>query len=321
MIINGLKKKLWWTKMIQKMKNKKVLITGAEGFIGSHLTEELVKLGAKVTVFVKGNLENISHLKDKIIIVRKDITKNLEIEKYDVVFHLAAFIGIKGAMDNPQKVFNVNTYGTLNLLNACKGKVKKFIYLNTLGVYGNSKQIPVNEEQPTIPTELYAASKLAGENFVLAFGTVYDMDNIVIRSFNVYGPKQNEIFVIPSIMKQCFKKNTVKLGNLKSTRDFVFVKDVVDALIFIAKKGKSNNIYNVGTGVETSIGDLAKKIINLIDKKVGLKNIKNKRRNVKIDVKRSMADISKIKKLGWKPKVSLSEGLKITARYYKNGNK
>ncbi len=303
------------------MKNKRVLVTGAGGFIGSHLVEELVKCGAKVTVFAISSLENIYHLRDKITIIKKDITKNLELEKYDIVFHLAALISIKEANKDPKKVFNVNTYGTLNLLNECKGKVKKFIYLNTLGVYGNSKQIPVNEKQLTIPTELYAASKLAGETFVLAFGTVYNMHNVVARSFNVYGPRQSENFVIPSIIKQCFKRNKVKLGNLKSTRDFVFVNDVVDALILIAKNGKRNNIYNVGTGIETSIGALAKKIIKITNKKISLESIKNKKRDVKIEVKRSMADISKIRKLGWKPKTSLDEGLKITVEHYKNGTR
>ena len=300
------------------MKNKKVLVTGAGGFIGSHLTEKLVKLGADVTVFEKGNLKNISPIKDKIRIIRKDITKNIRLEKYDIVFHLAAFTNLREANNNPKKVFNVNTYGTFNLLNACKGKVKRFIYLDTLGVYGNSKQIPVDEKQLTIPTELYAASKLAGENFVLAFGSAYNMDNVVVRSFNVYGPRQNENFVIPSTMKQCFKKKIVKLGNLKSTRDFVFVGDVVDALIFISKKGKSNEIYNVGTGIETSIGDLSKEIIKITNTKSILKSIKNKKRNMKIDVKRSMANINKIKKLGWKPKISLKKGLSITKEYYEN---
>ncbi len=298
------------------MKNKRVLVTGGFGFIGSHLVEKLVSLGADVDILDKSRKRQC--LGNKVAIIKEDITSVFELKKYDVVFHLAAFTDMKKANKDSKKVFDVNTYGTLNLLNACKGKVKKFVYLNTLGVYGNTKHLPMNEEQLAVPTELYAASKLAGETFVLAFGSAYNMFNISVRSFNAYGPRQNENFVIPSIIKQCFKKKIVKLGNLKSTRDFVFVEDIVDALILIAEKGKMNGIYNVGTGIETSIGDLTKKIIKVTNKKINLKSIKNKKRSINIDVKRSVADINKIRKLGWKPKTSLDEGLKLTVKYYEN---
>jgi len=297
------------------IQHKKVLITGADGFIGSYLTKALIDKNYSVSVLVKNNnLRRLKFIKDKIEILIGDINDpNLKLDKYDIIYHLAALTDLKKCSENPKLAFNENVLGTINLLSNINNK-SKFILISTLGVYGEPKYFPVNEDHTTYPIEPYAASKLASENFVLGFCKSREINYCIVRLFNVYGPGQRNDFVIPMIINQFLNNKKLQLNNLDSSRDFIFIDDVINALIKIGES-ENSEIYNVGTGKETTI----KEIIEIL-KKITQMNIKQeilKKRGLKNTVRRSVADISKIQKeIGWHPSVDINDGLLKTWRYY-----
>jgi len=299
------------------LKNKEVLVTGAGGFIGSHLTEKLVNLGANVTALTNIGEINYNFL-NKIHTIQYDIRdKKLrgQIKDYELIFHLAALTNRNEAIKEPEKAFDINTFGTINILEGCKNsKIKGLIYLSTAGVYGIPTYFPINEEHPTTPLDPYSASKLSGENAVLSYSSIYKFPATILRGFNVYGPKQNNDFVIPKIIDHILNKNEVILGNIDSTRDFIYIDDFVDGIMMAAECG-GQKIYNLGSGVEISIKNVAEKVRALACKE----NIIKTKDYGKSGILRSVADISKIKKeTGWKPKINLEDGLMKTLNYYKS---
>lgn len=294
----------------------KSIVTGGAGFIGSHLCEKLVKLGHEVIVidnFFIGKKKNLKQIKNKIKIIKADITCYEKITKYfkktDNVFHLAALADIVPSIENPKDYFQTNVLGTFNVLQASvKNKIKRFIYSASSSCYGIPEKYPTSENSVIDPKYPYALTKRQGEELVMHFAKVYKLNATSLRLFNVYGPRARTsgtygavfgVFLAQKLKNMPF---TV-VGDGRQTRDFTFVTDVIDALVRVQKKKNiSEEIFNVGSGKTVSIN----KIVELLKGKK--KQIPKRPGEPQI----TFADIKKIKKLtDWKPKVSIEKGIKI----------
>ncbi len=311
-------------------KGKKVLITGAGGFIGSHLTERLVELEADVRVFVRYNsrgnyglIEIIPpQIKEKIEIIQGDLRDsdaiNKAMEKIEIVFHLGALIAIPYSYIHPNEVIETNIFGTLNVLNAAKEKgIEKIIHTSTSEVYGTAQYVPIDEKHPLQGQSPYSASKIGADMIAESFYRSYGLPITIIRPFNTYGPRQSARAVIPTIITQALTQDTVFIGATHPTRDITFVKDTIEGFIKIAESPRSVfEIINIGSNFEISMGELAEKIISLIGRKVKFSFDATRIRPVDSEVERLWADNSKAKNLlNWEPKVSLEEGLKQTIEW------
>jgi NAD dependent epimerase/dehydratase len=311
--------------------DKTVLVTGPDGFIGTHLTEKLLRLGCSVRAFVKydkGVSTNLmqmlpEELKKNLTIIPGDVRNpdglRHAAKGVDVIFHLAAIVSIPYSYVNPRDVVETNTIGTMNVLVAgLENKVEKIVHTSTSEVYGTAQYVPIDEKHPLQGQSPYSASKIGADKIAESFYKSFDVPVATIRPFNQYGPGQSARAVIPTIITQALTSSKVHLGSLTPTRDFTFVKDTVDAFISIADSPKTiGEVINIGTGTEISIGDLTSKIIDIVGKNGGkeidIVSEDERKRPEKSEVNRLLADISKAKKLiGWKPKVSLDEGLRIT---------
>ena len=297
------------------MRGSKSIITGGAGFIGSNLTDHLVRIGHKVVVldnFVSGKKSNISHhSKKKVKIVKIDISKSEKLSKYfkgaDYVFHLAALAQIIPSIKNPKKYFKNNVNGTLNVLEAAKKeKIKKFIYAASSSCYGNPKKFPTSEKDQIDLKNPYAATKFIGEELVMRYATLYKMPNISFRFFNVYGPRLSTSGQYSAVMGNFLsqtksKKALTIVGDGKQTRDFIHVDDLANAFIKVIKSKLVNKIYNLGSGKSTSINTVAK-------------IFRGKRKHIAIrpgEPRTSLAKITKLKKdINWKPKISIQLGIK-----------
>jgi len=307
------------------LKENKVLITGAGGFIGSHLVEEALKQGAKVKALVKynsrndwGNLEMLSEdVKNSIEVVLGDIRDPFLSEKIvkgcDIVFHLAALIGIPFSYSSPENYVDTNIKGTLNMLQASlKAGVQKFIQTSTSETYGTARYTPIDEKHPLQAQSPYSATKIAADMLVESYYRSFDMPVTVIRPFNTYGPRQSARAIIPTIISQILSgKREISLGSVDPVRDLTYVKDTVAGFIMIAASNRSvGEIINIGSEKGINIGDLAKKVIDLIGADVELKEESSRVRPSGSEVMTLICDSSKAKNiLGWKPSISLKEGL------------
>jgi len=312
---------------------KKVLITGAGGFIGSHLTERLFELGAKIRAFVRytsradeGFIKYFSEdLRKDIDIVYGDI-RELEtivkaIDGVDIIFNLAALVGIPYSYIHPQEVIEANTIGTLNVLMAARDiGIEKLVQTSTSEVYGTARYVPINEEHPKQPQSPYSASKIAADAIALSFYHSFDLPVAVIRPFNTYGPRQSDRAVIPSIISQALTKDRLTLGSTTPTRDFTFVTDTAEGFIKVAESEKSIGIeINIGSGQEISIGNLTRKIISLVGRDIVIEHDKERLRPAHSEVERLCADNTRARNvLGWLPKVSLTRGLEETISFIKS---
>lgn len=296
------------------VRNKKILVTGADGFIGSHLTQKLVALGADVSAMTKGSAQSLKVLKDKIKIIRHDLNsahKLIDL-KFDAIFHLAALTDLRTCSENPLLAYITNVLGTLKLIEKYK-EAGKFILISTLGVYGEPLYLPIDENHPALPIEPYAASKAAAESVTIGLCSSRKIRYAIARLFNVYGPGQRSDFVIPRILSQALAKHEVLVKNGNSTRDFIYIDDVIDALIKIYTKDV-DGIYNVGSGRETSILELAGIMQKHIDKKIEFKFVT---KTESAHVQRSLANIKKIERdVGWRPSTNLDFGIKKMLDYY-----
>jgi len=312
------------------MKNKKVIITGGAGFIGSHLAEELAENNEVVVIdnLSTGKLENIKHLIDKKIVFKKGDIRDIDslenlFEGADYVFHQAAVPSVPRSIKDPVSANEVNVNGTLNVLIAAKNcDVKKVIYASSSSVYGDTPTLPKKEDMLPNPLSPYAVSKLTGEYYCKAFSVVYGLKTVCLRYFNVYGPKQDPTSqyaaVIPRFITRILdNKPPIIYGDGKQTRDFTYVKDVVIANI-LAAETDAEGVFNIANGKRISINELANEIMDIIGKR--LDPIYDKPRPG--DIKDSLADISKARmKINYKPKYNLEKGLEVAIKWFQEQRK
>jgi UDP-glucose 4-epimerase len=295
---------------------EKVFITGATGFLGSHLVDCLTKRGATISVLVRDHPERIT--RDGLCVVKGDLRYPFIISDASTVFHLAAISHVGRALENPRQTFETNTAGTLTVLEAIRqsSSVEKLVFVSSAHVYGTPLYIPIDEGHPVRAQEPYAASKLAAEAFVSAYSSAYGIPIAIARLFNTYGPRQHPDFVVPSIIRRALSQEALTLGNLTPTRDFTYVDDIVGAFLHLAESGEG--IYNVASGVEISIEALVARVAEILGKPLTVSSQRTQRRSATVEIERMCADITRIKALGWKPRVSLIDGLTNTITWYRD---
>jgi len=312
---------------------KKILITGADGFIGSHLTETLVKAGYSVKAFVYYNSFNSwgwldtlpNNIKNEIEIFTGDIRDSNGVRKAvnncDTIFHLAALIGIPFSYHSPESYIDTNIKGTLNILQAGKDEnVDKILVTSTSEVYGTAKFVPITEEHPYQGQSPYSATKIGADRLAESFYRSFNMPIAIVRPFNTFGPRQSARAVIPTIITQLINgQDEIKLGDLSPTRDLVYVQDTVQGFIEIAKSPKTiGSEINIATQSEISINDLAEMLIHKINDKAKIISDFNRIRPKNSEVERLFGSNEKIKKLtNWKPRFSLEEGIDRTIKWFK----
>jgi NAD dependent epimerase/dehydratase len=311
--------------------DKKVLITGADGFIGSHLTEMLVSRGAKVKALSLYNsfndwgwLENISCL-DQVEVVCGDVRDPnfcREITKgVDVVFHLAALIAIPYSYVAPDSYVATNITGTLNMLQAARDAgVQRFLHTSTSEVYGTARFVPISEEHPLQAQSPYSATKIGADALAMSFFYTFNTPLTVVRPFNTYGPRQSARAVIPTIITQMLTgKKSIKLGSLHPTRDFNYVEDTCRGFIGLAECDEAiGKVINIGSNREISVGDLVKLIAEISESEVTIETDDIRKRPEQSEVERLWCDNAKIHSLfGFEPQVSLREGLTRTIEWLK----
>jgi len=310
---------------------KKILITGATGFVGSHLTELCVKKGFEVIAFDRYNpnynlgwLEK-SKYKDDIDFVFGDIRDFDSVLKTmkgcKIVFHLAALIGIPYSYLSPQAYLKTNVEGTYNILESSKHlDIEQTIITSTSEVYGTAKYVPIDEKHPISAQSPYSASKISADQLAISYYNSFQLPIKIIRPFNVYGPRQSSRAVIPSIITQALNnKKEIKLGNVEPSRDFTYVTDTCNAFLDILKvKNFFGDTLNVGSNSEYTINDIAKKILKKINSKANIKKEPQRTRSSKSEVVRLVCDNSKIlKNTQWKPKIKIEKGLDMTINWFK----
>ena len=314
------------------LKNKNVVITGADGFIGSHLVEQLVLNGAKVRAFVYYNSFNtwgwLESLDDEIInkidIFSGDIRDSNGVKEclkdQEIVFHLAALIGIPFSYHSPNSYIDTNVKGTLNIIQAAKElNLERVMLTSTSEVYGSAQFTPITEDHPKQPQSPYSATKISADAIAESFYRTFGCPITIVRPFNTYGPRQSARAIIPTIITQLLDGNIeIKLGDLSSTRDFVYVRDTVKGFIKIASTDKTiGEDINIATQKEITIGDLADYLIEAINPKAKIQIDAKRIRPEKSEVNRLLGSTEKLFKLtGWKPSIPLGKGLKETIEWF-----
>jgi len=307
------------------LRNRKILVTGADGFIGSHLTEELVRQGYDVRAFVLYNSYNswgwLDHcpadIKGRFEVFAGDIRDPHGVKEAlkgcAVVLHLAALIAIPYSYHSPDTYVDTNIKGTLNILQAARELgIEKVIHTSTSEVYGTAQFVPITEEHPLQGQSPYAATKIGADQLALSFYRSFGLPVAIIRPFNTYGPRQSARAVIPTIISQIASgKKEIKLGALNPTRDFNYVKDTVQGFIAMAESDYSiGEVINIGSNYEISIGDLVHTISRLMNADIEIKTDSQRLRPEKSEVERLWADNSKARRLlGWEPQYCGKEGL------------
>lgn len=311
-----------------------VLVTGADGFIGSHLTEELIKQGYKVKAFVYYNSFNSLGWLDTL---DRNIMEEVEIFTGDIrdpngvreamkdveqVYHLAALIAIPFSYHSPDSYVDTNIKGTLNVLQAARDfRTSRVLITSTSEVYGTAQYVPIDEKHPFQGQSPYSATKIGADRLAESFYRSFEMPITIVRPFNTYGPRQSARAVIPTIITQLLAgKEEIKLGSLTPTRDFNYVKDTVNGFIEIAKTDKTiGEEINIATQKEISIGQLAKELIRQINPKASIVCDEKRLRPEKSEVNRLLGSNEKIKRLtNWRPNYTLEQGLAETIEFFRN---
>lgn len=321
--------------MIQESfwKRKKVMVTGASGFIGSHLVETLLRAGATTIALVHyngrndwGNLEFLSdHEKKAIEVKLGDVQDSFFVEKLthgcDIVFHLSSLIAIPYSYSAPYSYFTTNALGALNVFEACKKNgVSKVIHTSTSEVFGTALYTPIDEKHPLQGQSPYSASKIAADKIAESYYRSFDLPVVTVRPFNTYGPRQSARAVIPTIISQCLGEPQIKLGSLDPVRDLTFVEDTVEAFILAAQSPETiGHEINIGNGQGISIGELAEMIMEVCGSEKALVASDERKRPEKSEVMKLICDNRKASGLiGWRPKHSLKEGIAKTVDHIRN---
>ena len=307
--------------------NSTILITGADGFIGSHLTEKLVQEGFNVRAFVMYNSFNSSGWLDK---CPPNLKKQFEVFSGDIrdphgvreamkgcdaVLHLAALIAIPFSYHSPDTYVDTNIKGTLNVLQASRElDIQRVVHTSTSEVYGTAQFVPITEDHPLQGQSPYSATKIAADQLAYSFYASFGSPVVIVRPFNTYGPRQSARAVIPTIITQIANgHNQIKLGTVSPTRDFNYVQDTVDGFIAVLNSEKGiGDVVNIGSNFEISIGDTAEIIAEIMNTKIEIISDEIRKRPPKSEVERLWADNSKAKQLfGWHPRYGGLEGFKL----------
>lgn len=313
--------------VLKNLADKRVLITGGAGFLGSEVVKQMTFNGAKVTVidnFSSGKRQYITGL-DKVNIVEDDIRDEEVVREIikdkELVVHAAALPFIPDSYYHPKEFFQVNLIGTLNIMLASMGSetVERFVHISSSEVYGTAKYAPMDEKHPTQPHSTYAASKLAGETSVFTLSKEHEFPVVIIRPFNCYGPNITQPYIIPEIATQLMKRNSVvTLGNIHSRRDLTFVEDTAKGIVLCSILDDAlDEVINLGSGVDISMKELAELMASIW--KMDIKIEIDESRFRPYDVNRLLCDNSKARRiLKWQPQVSLRDGLEKTMRWIAN---
>lgn len=308
--------------------NKHVLVTGAGGFIGSHLAERLAQLGARTHALVHYNALgrwgwlDQSPLHKEMEVIAGDICDRDSVHRamqgVDTVFHLAALIAIPYSYHAPTSYVRTNVEGTLNVLQAARELgVERIVHTSTSEVYGTARYVPIDEAHPLQGQSPYSASKIGADKLAEAFHLSFGLPVVTLRPFNTYGPRQSTRAVIPTIITQCLVGNTVRLGNLTPTRDLNYVADTVSGFVCAAEStAAEGQVVNIGSGSEISIGDLASRIASLMGKEIEIISESERVRPKDSEVDRLCAANNLAKELlGWEPTYTLEQGLRLTIEW------
>ncbi|MDQ1402215.1 MAG: hypothetical protein QOG03_531 [Actinomycetota bacterium] len=308
---------------------RRVLVTGGEGFIGCHLVERLVREGAEVAALTYYNAFgqtgwlDSSEVRDDVEILPGDVRDARRVEQAvdgrDVVFHLAALIGIPYSYVAPESYVQTNVQGTYNVANACaRAGVGRMVHTSTSEVYGTAITVPISEDHPLQPQSPYSASKIGGDMMALSFFHAFELPVAVARPFNTYGPRQSTRAVIPTILSQLHAgAPEIKLGTTTPTRDFNFVTDTVAGFLAIADCDLAlGEVVNIGSGREISVGDLVELLIKLTGRPARVVVDDDRVRPAGSEVERLLCDNTRAREwAGWQPEVSLEEGLQRTSEW------
>jgi UDP-glucose 4-epimerase len=315
--------------------HKRVLVTGADGFIGSHLTEALVAAGAEVTALAQYNAfdhhgwldELDAGVRTAVRLVRADVRDGAAmarlVEGQDYVFHLAALISVPHSYDAPASHVATNAVGTLNLLEAVRrSKVTRLIHTSTSEVYGTARTRPISEDHPLTAQSPYAASKIAADKLVEAYHLSYGLPAVTIRPFNAYGPRQSERALIATAIRQSIDDTAaIDLGRLEPERDFTYVSDTVEAFLAVAALDAAHcgAVFNVGSGVAQTIGRCVELIVELTGCDKPIRPDPARERPADSEVMALIADASRLRAAtGWRPKVELTTGLRRTIDWWRS---
>jgi dTDP-glucose 4,6-dehydratase len=304
---------------------RRVLVTGAGGFVGSHLTERLVRAGARVRAMVHYNALGTwgwldqSPVRGDIDVIAADLADRDSVVRAmkgsEIVFHLGALIAIPYSYEAPASYVHTNVIGTLNVLQAARELgVERVVHTSTSEVYGTAQYVPIDEKHPLQGQSPYSASKIGADKMAEAFHRSFGVPVVTLRPFNTFGPRQSARAVIPTIITQCLAGNTVRLGSLEPTRDFGFVTDSVEGYLLAAGTDEVVGMtINLGTGREISIGDLAGTIMKMTGSTAAIESDEQRLRPEASEVDRLLADNSLARSLlGWQPQVTLEDGLART---------
>lgn len=312
-------------------RGKKVLVSGAGGFIGSHLVERLASEGSEVTALVRYNSRSDYGL---IELIPSDIAERLNVQSVDLgdeeavrdvckdieyIFHLGALISIPYSYTHLEELIDTNVKGTLNILKAGRScNVKRLIHTSTSEVYGTAQYTPMDERHPLVAQSPYAASKIAADKLAESFCHSYGLPLVIVRPFNTYGPRQSARAFIPTVITQALSGNEIFLGSLYPRRDMNYVGDVVEGFLRAAQAEEAiGETINIGSGMDISMGELADKIVAIIGKKINITFDATRVRPPRSEVEKLIADNTKAKKLlNWESKVTLEEGLKNTIEWF-----
>ena len=314
-----------------RFEGKTVVVTGAGGFIGSHVVERLVADGANVRAMLRytsrGQRGCLDDVPDGVLasteIIHGDVRDGDAVREVvrgaDAVFHLAALIGIPYSYEHPQEVIDTNVIGTTNVLLAAKelGGLERVVLTSTSEVYGSAVRVPMDEDHPLQPQSPYSATKIAADALGISFHRSFGLPVTVVRPFNAYGPRQSARAVIPTILSQALAGGSLRLGTLDTTRDFTYVEDTARAFVAIAAADAAvGEVVNAGSGSEVSIRDIVRLAGEIVGRELSVEGDEQRLRPAKSEVSRLHADSSKALRLaGWQAEVPLDDGLRRTAAW------
>jgi NAD dependent epimerase/dehydratase len=314
-----------------RFEGKTVVVTGAGGFIGSHLVEHLVEAGAHVRAMLRytsrgqrGSLDLLApKLLDEIVITMGDVRDFDAVREIargaDAIFHLAALIGIPYSYEHPQEVIDTNIIGTSNVLLAAKeaGTLERIVLTSTSEVYGSAIRVPMDEEHPLQAQSPYSATKIAGDALGLSFHRSFGLPVTIVRPFNAYGPRQSARAVIPTIISQALAGQQLRLGTLDTTRDFTYVADTARGFAAVAASDAAiGEVINIGSGKEVSIREIVQKVGAITGRELIVEGDEQRMRPAKSEVSRLLSDSTKARtQASWQPQVSLDEGLRLTTEW------